>query len=354
MAYSSDSNTYKSGSGLEGQDRFATGRSDVVNPTTVQPQGSTGGNQSTITTLPDDKIDSQRQKDNTPIKFPEDLGDDFYISFNTFKHSKDRPSDQRRTFNFERPIILPIPSNLTDGQSAGYNAENLFVAGNAVRESLSSAFNKDGIGGTVQTAFSKEGLNKAASSVADILDAINANPGAAAGKAALTGAVYFTDGLKGPLSAAAKSSLQLTLNPFPVMIFQGTSFKPAFSFDWTLYPESQSESDIIRQIVGFFRKEMLPERIDTNPSILRTPAIFEIKITPKGIARTFKRCVLTNMGVNYAPSGPSFLTNATGNLEKSPSAVSLSLTFQEIEVWLSNDYDNDLMTGFDPSLLKFN
>lgn len=354
MAYSFDSNAYKSGSGLGGQDRFATGRSDVVNPTTVPQQGSVGGNQSTITTLPDQKIDSQRQPDNTPIKFPEDLADDFYISFNTFKHSKDRPADQRRTFKFERSIVLPIPTNLTDGQSAGYNAENLFVMGNAVRESLSSTFNEKGIGGTVQTALSKEGLNTATRNVSDILDAIAANPGAAAGKAALTGAVYLADGLKGQLAAAAKSSFQLTANPFPVMIFQGTSFKPAFSFDWVFYPESQSESDIIRQIVGFFRKEMLPERIDNNPSILRTPAIFEIKIAPKGIARTFKRCVLTNMGVNYAPSGPSFLTNVTGNQEKSPSAVSLSLTFQEIEVWLSNDYDDDLMTGFDPTLLKFN
>lgn len=336
--------SYKSGSGLGAEQ------------TTTPERPSTGSGSPmrgvSSSTLPSKTIDEQRKKDNSPIKFPQDLADDFYISFNTFKHAFERPQESYRTFTFEKSIVLPIPANLTDGQSAGYNAENLFVVGNAVRESLSSTFNEKGIGGTVQTALSKEGLNKAASSVADILDAINANPGAALGKAALTGSVYLAEGLKGQLAAAAKSSFQLSANPFPVMIFQGTSFKPAFTFDWTLYPESASEAVTIQKIVGYFRKEMLPEKIKTNSSILKTPAIFEIKINPSSIARTFKRCVLTNMGVNYAPNGPSFLTEVGVNTEKYPSAVSLSLTFQEIEVWLADDYYNEEEFLFGPRTQK--
>ena len=131
------------------------------------------------------------------------------------------------------------------------------------------------------------------------------------------------------------------------MIFQGTGFKPAFTFDWTLYPESEAKT--IKTIIGFFRREMLPERIETNTSVLKTPSIFEIKIKPSGIARVFKRCVLSNMAVNYAPSGPSFLTDSTGNQQKYPSAVSLSLTFQEIEIWLANDYLPLESDSFDPS-----
>lgn len=345
------SEDYKSNSGVGGQDRFSTGRSDVVNPQGPQQQ-SISGSQSTITTLPEEVIENA--PDNSPVRFPEDLADDFYISFNAFKHSEERPKDQRRTFTYNRSIFLPIPTNLTDGNSAGYNAESLGILGNAVRDVVSNQFMEKGIGGTVKHTFSRAGINEAAKSVADQLDAIAANPGAAAGKAALTGGVYLSQGLPGGLAAAAKSSFQLTTNPFPVMIFQGTGFKPAFTFDWTLYPESASEAKTIKTIIGFFRREMLPERIEGNSSLLRTPSIFEVKIRPMGIARVFKRCVLTNMAVNYAPSGPSFLVEQesvdpeSGLLKKYPSAVSLSLTFQEIEIWLANDYYAMDSENFDP------
>jgi hypothetical protein len=346
---STTSDNYKSSSGVNGTP------SDVGSSTTGLDGSRTqnGGEQmnSGQQTLPEETIEST--EDNSPLKFPEDLADDFYISFNAFKHSMERPKEARRAFTYKKSIILPIPTNLTDGNSTGYNAESLGILGNAVRDVVSNQFIEKGIGGAVKTAFSKEGVNQAASSVADLLDALKGNS-AAVGRAALTGAVGLSQGLPGGLAAAARSSFQLTTNPFPVMIFQGTGFKPAFTFDWTMYPESASEAKNIKTIVGFFRREMLPERIETNTSLLRTPSIFEIKIRPMGIARAFKRCVLTNMAVNYAPSGPSFLVEQdsvdpeSGLLKKYPTAVSLSLTFQEIELWLANDYYALESENFDP------
>ena len=354
MADRFDSTAYKSSSGLEGEAsnssyRFNSGRSDLPRPAEQQP---TGGNQSTISTLPDKKIDSQRQMDNTTLKFPEDLADDFYISFNAFKHSMERPEEARRSFTFEKSIVLPIPTNLSDSFAAGYNSTDLYIAGEAVREFASSSFQEKGIAGSVKYAFSNAGINKASEKVSDLLDAISGNP-AVTKNAALTGGVYLAEGLNtiSPgIAAAAKSSMQLSANPFPVMVFQGATFKPAFTFDWTLYPESRSEATNIKKIIGFFRREMLPERMETNTSLLRTPSIFEIKIRPKNIARTFKRCVLTNMGVNYAPNGPSFISDVTGNQEKFSSAVSISLTFQEIEVWLADDYSILEDNYFNPNI----
>ena len=339
MAYGS---SYKSSSGVGAEQ-----------PTAAPERPSTGSGSPmrgvTSSTLPSSTIDGKRNTDNAPLKFPEDLADDFYISFNTFKYTSERPQEAKRTFRPIKSIVLPIPSNMTDGYSAGYNAQNLFIAGNAIREAATSSFNQNGIGGTVKTAFSKEGLNNATAKVADVLDAMSGNMPAIAGKAALAGAVYFAEGVGGQLGAAAKSSLQLSVNPFPVMIFQGTSFKPAFSFDWVFYPESNSEAVTIQKIIGFFRKEMLPERDETNISILKTPAIFEIKINPVGIGRTYKRCVLTNMGINYSPNGPSYLVDTTANSgQKWPSSIAVSLTFQEIEVWLANDYHNEEEFFFGP------
>lgn len=335
---STTSDNYKSSSGVNGT------------PSTTGLDGSrtqNGGEQmnSGQRTLPEETIDNK--EDNSPVKFPEDIADDFYISFNAFKHSEDRPKEAIRTFTYKKSIILPIPANLTDGNSAGYNAESLGILGNAVRDVVSNQFKEEGIGGAIKTAFSKKGVNQAASKVADLLEGINGNS-KVLGDAALAAGTYLTQGLPGGLGAAARSSFQLTSNPFPVMIFQGTGFKPAFTFDWTLYPESLSEAKTIKTIIGFFRREMLPERIDTNTSILKTPSIFEIKINPVEIARIFKRCVLTNMAVNYAPSGPSFITDVTGDQQKYPSAVSLSLTFQEIEIWLANDYYSRDDANFGP------
>ena len=93
---------------------------------------------------------------------------------------------------------------------------------------------------------------------------------------------------------------------------------------------------------------MLPEMVEGNPSILKSPAVFEVKMVPDEYTRQFKRCVLTNMGVNYTPNGTTFIksNDGTGDAAKVPAAVSLSLTFQEIEVWLADDYSADESNSF--------
>jgi len=337
MAYGS---SYKSGSGVGAEQSTAPERPPAGSGSPMR--GATNPN------LPSSTIDEKRKTDNAPMKFPEDLADDFYISFNVFKHAFERPPesyrsrDAARTFDFMKSIVLPLPTNLTDSFSAGYSSENLYFAGDALKNQLSTDLRKEGIGGTASSYASKEGLNRLVGSVMDTVK--NTDPG----QLALGLGVYGLSGMPGAAAAAVKSSLQLTTNPFPVMIFQGTNFKPPFSFDWVFYPESGSEAATLKKIIGFFRKEMLPERMDTNTSILKTPSVFEIKITPIGIGRTFKRCVLTNMGVNYAPNGPSYLTDVIASQQKWPSSIAISLTFQEIEVWLANDYRTEEEFFFDP------
>jgi hypothetical protein len=336
MAYGS---SYKSGSGVGADTSTTPGRPPAGSGSPMRGVSSS--------TLPATTIDEKRKTDNAPLKFPEDLTEDFYISFNTYRHATERPPEAYRslapgrTFDFKKPIILPLPTNLTDSASAGYSSADLYYGLNLARSELSSLVDKKGIAGTAKYLASSEGYNEAIRGAMDKLENIDA------GNLALGIGVQASSG-SGIISAAMRSVSQLTANPFPVMIFQGTNFKPAFTFDWVLYPESASEANTLKKIIGFFRREMLPERKETNTSILKTPSVFEIKITPAGIGRTFKRCVLTNMGVNYAPNGPSFIVDAAGTDEKTPSSVAISLTFQEIEVWLANDYYLDEEFFFGP------
>ena len=302
--------------------------------------------QAPSSTLPETKIKEAQSKttnsENAPIVFPSDLGSNYYISFNAFKHEIEKPVNVQRTFNFLKSINLPLPSNLSDSYSADYNSDNLYFVGNAIRQGLTEL--SSGPGGIVGGlgSIDANSIGRGAASAMDYLKNNKGNLGAAVATLAL-------QGMNGPIGSAAKSSFQVAANPFPVMIFQGTKLKPPFTFDWTLYPESYVEAKTIKTIVGFFRREMLPETFPGNSAILKTPAVFEIVLYPKSpTLRKFKRCVLTNMTVNYSPNGLSFLTDNNGKGATAPVSTSLSLTFQEIEVWLADDYDTNESSSFAP------
>jgi hypothetical protein len=281
------------------------------------------------------------------LVFPPELSSEYYISFNAFKHSQSRPEELKRKFKFDKSVFLPIPTNISDSYSAAYNAENLFIGGELARKGIDTILQKDGTS-SLSNAMQNLTPDFLGNAAASGLKALANDPGGVGSKAAATAAVLAMSGSGGVLASAARASFPVSTNPFPVMIFQGTSFKPAFSFDWVFYPESLEEAQTIRKIIGYFRREMLPETMEGNESILKTPAIFELAMKPNEYTRQFKKCVLKDMAVNYAPNGPSFIINDDNEASPSrvPSAVSLSLTFQEIEVWLADDYYDDEYNSF--------
>jgi len=345
MAIASNLNyTYTPESGVGVQQSAPPERS----PASMQASGQSSQARSYKNHLPDEEIEKNRQEklkeDIAPLVFPSDLGDDYYISFNAFKYLDERPKELKRTFSPKKQIKLPLPSNLTDSYSSSYSSADLFAQGNAFKEFISSEIsNKEGTNSLEAAVSRLSDANYLANLGIKNLETIQKN----AGKIAAGVAVQGLSGAVGPIMNAAKSSLQLTANPFSVMIFQGTGFKPAFTFDYTFYPESHEEAETIKSIIGLFRKSMLPETIVNNRSILKTPAIFEIKVTPSDVLRRYKRCVLTNMGISYAPSGISFVMEQ-GSPRVNPTATSLSLTFQEIEVWLGDDYSSSELYNYGP------
>jgi len=290
--------------------------------------------------IPEQIIAVKRQTelvgDISPIVYPPNLSDTFYIGFNAYSYNNDpkfkRANEVTRTFKFEKSIYLPLPANITDSYAASYNAENLYFFGNALKGQFDNLMQQNGTK-SVSNIMTKESLNKAVSGLADVIE------NTSAADIGAIGGTYLMSGMGGPLAGAAKSSFQVTTNPFPVMIYSGTGFK-SFSFSWVFYPESYQESELIKTIVGYFRREMLPEQHEQYSSILKTPAIFEIKMRPDEHTKQFKRCVITGMDVNYTPSGPAFIYNDIENQGdlRVPAAVSLTLNFQEIEIWLANDF----------------
>jgi len=280
----------------------------------------------------------------SPLVYPPDLNEEFYIEFNAFKANTTRADEAKRTFNFEKSVYLPFPQSVTDQYGASYNEEALFFGGEFLKNSLDTLMTSNGTK-KVANLFDGGAADRAGNIAAGILEKIGKAPGEAA---AAVGA-YYLSGVGGPIGSAAKASLNVTTNPYPVMIFGGVGFKPAFSFSWTFFPESPEETKTINKIIGYFRREMLPERLEQIPSILKYPAIFEVSINPS--VKKFKRCVVTNLDINYTPAGPAFVRDAPQvagvTADSNPAAITMTLSLKEVEVWLANDFYPTEENNFD-------
>jgi len=299
---------------------------------------------------PERQIEMQRErrlKAQAPMIFPPDLTEQLYIEFNAYSVNQDRPSEAKRTFEFKKSIYLPLPSSITDQYGASYNREDLFFGGEALKQGLNAAMQSGDGTKSVGNIFGGETLDKAGNAASKAINKFAGDPSGALKTGAAVGATYLMSGVGGAIGAAAKASFNVTTNPYPVMIFQGTGFK-SFGFSWTFYPESSKESETIKKIVGFFRREMLPESMKQTPSIMANPAIFEVYMNPD--IKQFKRCVVTGLDVNYTPSGPAFVKEfplKDGSPFLEPAAVTMSITLQEIEIWTANDFYNDESMNFE-------
>jgi hypothetical protein len=288
---------------------------------------------------PEQKIEQKRENlrsSVSPLAYPPDLTDEFYIEFNAFKHNTSRADETKRTFSFEKSVYLPFPSSVTDAYGARYSEENLFGDGQFYKDAINSLMTGENGTKRASDLLDKNLLaNRGGRFLADKVNNIANDPiGTLAGAA-----TFLSAGVGGGIGAAIKTNINVTTNPYPVLIYQGQNNMKTFAFSWTFFPESPQESTTIRKIIGYFRREMLPERMENHPSILKFPAVFEVVLQPQ--VKVFKRCVVTNLDVNYTPTGgPAFVKEfpvQTSNFTD-PAAITMTISFQEVEIWLANDF----------------
>ena len=220
-----------------------------------------------------------------------------------------------------RHIYLPIPNNLMDQQSVGYQTSTIdpltaaavgavqSVAGTSVtnKESLLQALGNAGIG-TAANAFNK--IGRAVSGVTGGIVDINTQD-------------VIQRGLAGR---------GLAINPFLALMFQSPHFRQ-FQFQWLLAPKNEEESNTLAQIVNAFKNHMLPDEVlDENFALLKYPDVVQPTIIPN-FGFHFKQCVIENINVDYAPGGqPSFFK------DNKPTMVRIVLQLHEIEFWLKGQY----------------
>lgn len=124
-----------------------------------------------------------------------------------------------------------------------------------------------------------------------------------------------------------------TPNPHVAVTFNNVKLR-TFTFTWKFSPSSADDSKYLHKIIKTIQRRVLPEK--TSEFLLRYPNQVQIEIVPDPLNKLFqfKPAVITDVSVNYAPNGnPSFFR------DDMPTDVELSLSFQEIQIRVSGDYN---------------
>lgn len=155
----------------------------------------------------------------------------------------------------------------------------------------------------------------------------------------------------------AFAALGAVTNPMLELLYTSPAFR-TFQFDFTFYPRDERESVDVQKIIERFRFHQAPELDLANgkqTGLLVPPSEFDIKFYYGGSQNpnipSIGTCVLTTIDVNYAPNGfsayevPGELNPSLGRTGM-PTAINLTLQFQETTYLTKEDFRDDREDGF--------
>ena len=244
-------------------------------------------------------------------------------------------------------IILQIPSDIKDGNTANYGESKMNTLTGAAAGAMMGVMKSGAT--SVQMALgnlsTEEGLEKIKGDIGGSLTAGDTDALIDAAKMGLT--VKATSSAMGifganvsPEQLLARSSGQI-FNPNLELLFNGPSLR-SFSFSFKMTPRSAQEARQCKLIIRSFKQNMAPktggDTIGGSAVFMKTPNLFELRYR-KGnsdhpFLNKFKQCFLTNVSVNYTGEG----VYATYD-DATPISMQLDLQFKEIEPIYFDDYE---------------
>lgn len=244
-------------------------------------------------------------------------------------------------------ILLPMPSNIQDGNSVSYADDTL----DTLTGKLYSAASK--VMGTALTPTGQGGKTYTSSDVENFIKTLGTNASAAAGS--IIGMPGLKDiAMKSLASQAANVFGNVSinqvlarengtiLNPNMELLFNGVTLR-TFRFSFKMTPRDDTEAKQIKYIIRSLKKNMAPK---SGTTFLTTPNIFELTYRSGNIdhkfLHKFKPCALTDMAVNYTGENV-YATYGDGT----PVSMTMDLTFKELVPIYDNDYlDSDDTVGY--------
>lgn len=290
--------------------------------------------------LTNNTIRNQNTKSMGFMQYPMNSDDVGGVHWLTFKAYKTEAADKftPSVNSYKTTIKLPIPANLVENYSLIYTQRELQPVGNEIQKLMSNGKPfQDNIGQALKTVganFAFNGLTKVGDSIATAAGAPDLDT-----KRLLTGVV-----------GAA-------INPHKVVYFDQVNFKQ-HQFEYIFVPRNRRESDEISRLINAFRYHAAPGFVNVklagqdvfNKHLFDYPEYWKIYLSHETYYFSFLPCFLTDIRVNYTPSGvPTFVNDALG--EPAPSQVNISLSFQEAEIMTKDNYNNKNYTGINSGLI---
>jgi len=283
------------------------------------------------------------------LQFPKDIGvGDEALNHMSFEAMKVSGGVDTRSLKFQATggtVILPIPSGATTAnyqqgwEQTGVGFSRAAAASTPVIQAALKGAVQTGVGGggiidNMKKAMSQvSGDDKAAQETSSQVDSFGTGASKTGPAGMASEATGFAMALPGvsALAEAAQFSIGRRALEQTMMSYSGPGFRN-FSYNFSLRPTSQPESDVIEEIVRFFKIRSAPLQEATQfTRVYNIPEVFKIRYyygsKEHDKINRVGHCALTDMTVTYG--GDKFTTFA-GN--HAPVQVDLQLQFKEMEL----------------------
>ena len=218
-------------------------------------------------------------------------------------------------------FILPLPQNLIDVHPVQYDETPLGAL-------LGNSF--DAIQGAMKNI---------QTGTSDVQGSFSA--AAAAVTAAGAGLIdKVTDAPITQLASNISSLAGYSPNQFLTILLKGPKYKQ-HKFSWVLSPRNEQEAEALRGIIKDFNNYMSPGVV-AGGALFTFPMVFQMAFMPNPkYMFKFKPAVLTDFAVDFAGGGmPAFFRKGSQYNDglNAPMMITMSMTFLELEYWLSGNY----------------
>lgn len=276
----------------------------------------------------------------------------YYTKLSIGSYERPDPFDNS-VFKPENYILLPLPQELRDETPLRYNEVDLQLSGDILNGDILS-----GVGSEVL----RRSGDMATGALSGVTGGLASMISPALGN--ITSGIVKEALPPSQVTSAIQQYFGIAPNPNASVAFQGPVLRD-ISFSWVLMPTTPSESENVKTLVSLLKRSALPENsISKSGAILNYPKLVQVNFFPWDNKDGFsidskygwsnnsiikmKRCFMSAVNVNYTPSNtPAFFggTNA-------PVFIQLSITFKEIEYFLSSDHGGTSTTDDIDAFLK--
>jgi hypothetical protein len=135
---------------------------------------------------------------------------------------------------------------------------------------------------------------------------------------------------------AVGSNLGIAQSPNIALVFKGGNVRD-HTFSWRFIPHNEEESVQLLKIVNELRHRALPKK-QPGGWIIEYPGEVSIVIggSNSGYLPFYKKCVITDVSVNYAPDGMPNFYRTSG----APTSINLSISLKETSLMYKSDLDD--------------